>query len=174
MIIDWTRNVFAYGSLMSTADVDIGRAERQQLAAAARLVGPASIGGLLFDVGPYPAAVLTSTGRDRIWGELWRLPARRQWLFDVLDRYEGCAPGSPEPYAYVRQRVAVRAGDGSSTTAWIYLWNRPLGSMSRIESGRWRPARRSRDRDRDADDETRLVGTARFATNGFALPSSYT
>lgn len=137
MILDWTRNVFAYGSLMSTADVEVGRRERQQLAAAARLLGPASIGGLLFDVGPYPAAVLTSTGRERIFGELWQLPRRCQWLFDVLDRYEGCAPDAPKPHAYERRKVQVLRQDGGTVTAWIYAWNRPLDIMPRIEGGRW-------------------------------------
>jgi gamma-glutamylcyclotransferase (GGCT)/AIG2-like uncharacterized protein YtfP len=142
MILDLTRNVFAYGSLMSTADVEVGRHERRQLTAAATLLGPASIGGLLFDVGPYPAAVLTTTGRERIYGELWRLPRRCGWLFDVLDRYEGCALDAPKPHAYERRKVSVLREDGGTASAWIYLWNRPLGVMPRIEGGRWQASSR--------------------------------
>lgn len=142
MPVELTRHIFTYGSLMSTAVADVGREERRLLAASARLLGPASISGLLFDVGPYPAAVLTSTGRERIHGEVWRLPARRRWMLDLLDRYEGCAPGSPVPHAYVRRRVHVATGDGGTVAVWMYLWNRPLGSMPRIDGGRWRPLTR--------------------------------
>ena len=139
MPFDWPNVIFTYGSLMSTADVDVGRAERRQLRAAARLLGPASIRGLLFDVGPYPAAILTSTGEERIHGEIWSLPTRRRWLLDILDRYEGCSGDSPLPHAYARKRVWVTTGDGHGRASWMYLWNRPLGTMSRIEGGRWQP-----------------------------------
>lgn len=142
MPIDLTRHIFTYGSLMSTADVEVGRAERAQLAAAAALIGPASIAGLLFDVGPYPAAMLTSTGHERIHGEVWRLPTRRAWLLDILDRYEGCGAGMPEPHPYVRRRVHVLDSAHRPVAVWMYLWNRPLGTMPRIEGGRWRPAER--------------------------------
>jgi gamma-glutamylcyclotransferase (GGCT)/AIG2-like uncharacterized protein YtfP len=141
MQLDLTRHIFTYGSLMSTAEVMAGEGERRQLAAAARLVGPGSVAGLLFDVGPYPAAVLTSTGQERIHGEIWRLPPRRAWLLDILDRYEGCAHGSPEPFAYVRRRVYVSDGSGRPVAVWMYLWNRPLGAMPRIAGGRWRGRR---------------------------------
>ena len=170
MILDWTRNVFAYGSLMSTADVDVGRLERRQLAAAGRLLGPASIGGLLFDVGPYPAAVLTRTGRERIYGELWQLPRNCGWLFDVLDRYEGCAPGAPEPHAYARRRVPVLRQDGRTQTAWIYLWNRPLGAMPRIEGGRWAASARAG----QAESDTPIVNLSVRRTNGASQPGAYT
>lgn len=147
MPVELTRHIFTYGSLMSMADGDAGREERRLLAASASLLGPASISGLLFDVGPYPAAVLTTTGRERIHGEVWRLPARRRWMLDLLDRYEGCAPGAPLPHAYVRRRVHVAIGGGGAVAAWMYLWNRPLGSMPRIDGGRWRPlARRAASR----------------------------
>lgn len=170
MIRDWTRNVFAYGSLMSTADVDVGRHERLQLAAAAKLLGPASIGGLLFDVGPYPAAVLTSTGREHIYGEVWQLPRRCDWLFDVLDRYEGCAPDAPEPHAYERRKVSVLRQDGATVSAWIYSWNRPLGHMPRIEGGRWRASCRNA----EPISDTVIANAAARRTNGSAYSGAYT
>lgn len=165
MPFDLTNHIFTYGSLMSTADCDVGRSERRQLAAAAVLVGPASIAGLLFDVGPYPAAVLTSTGRERIEGEVWRLPRHRKWLLDLLDRYEGCATGSPEPFTYVRRRVHVLAADRRAVAAWMYLWNRPLGAMPRIDGGRWRPARPT------AMEPTGAVHIGEAWTNGRLAPA---
>jgi gamma-glutamylcyclotransferase (GGCT)/AIG2-like uncharacterized protein YtfP len=90
-----TSHIFTYGSLMSTADLDIGRAERRALTTAATLIGRASVAGLLFDVGPYPAAVLTRHGIERVYGEVWRLPCRPASLLESLDRYEGCGKGCP-------------------------------------------------------------------------------
>lgn len=136
---DWKRNIFAYGSLMSTARIELGRDERRELRTNSRLVGRASVRGLLFDVGPYPAGVLARTGEERIFGEVWRMPEDSEALFRMLDRYEGCARGCPRPYAYVRRKVRVGMEDGTPMVCWMYVWNRPLGDMARIAGGRWVP-----------------------------------
>jgi gamma-glutamylcyclotransferase (GGCT)/AIG2-like uncharacterized protein YtfP len=173
MQFDWPSLIFTYGSLMSTADADVGRAERRQLGGAARLLGPASVRGLLFDVGPYPAAVLTSSGEDTIHGEIWRLPSRRRWLLDVLDRYEGCTRDHPTPHAYARRRVWVTTDDGRGVVAWVYLWNRPLGAMPRIEGGRWRGGE-SEGRAFRWSDPTHWVANSGLGSQGVAASGPHT
>lgn len=135
--------LFTYGSLMSTAEVDAGSTERRLLTTEAQLVGAASVPGLLFDVGPYPAAVLTRTGCETLYGEVWRLPRRRARLFAALDRYEGCGRGCEEPSPYVRIRTKVTLHTGVAITAWAYVWNRSVDGMKRFDGGRWPPAFRN-------------------------------
>src|SRR4051812_27743965 len=74
--------LFVYGTLLP------GLAPGQMRATCKHLihVGPATIAGTLYDVGPYPAVV---TGGTRIVrGELLDVEGEDVW--QTLDRYEGC------------------------------------------------------------------------------------
>lgn len=120
--------VFFYGTLMTpfnrTAQLDID----QHLT----FRGHGTIAAALFDLGIYPAAVPTHDGRVR--GEVYEI-ANRKVVLDALDELEGYRPGDPETSLYTRALTPVTMADGSSTEAWAYFYNAPLGRAERIESG---------------------------------------
>lgn len=96
--------LFAYGTLRSDSP---GRL----LDGCAR-VGTGVVRGTLYDVGSYPALLLS--GDDPVGGEIWRCPTHR--LAD-LDRYEGTAEG-------LFRRVGVQVGD---YPCWVYVAGPALG-----------------------------------------------
>lgn len=130
--------IFTYGTLMSTATCDVGRAERAAIAGCATLKGPASPRGRMYDVGLYPAAVPTALALSRIHGEVWELPPVHDDLLAMLDRYEGCGPDSGPMPPYRRTRMSVRSDDGRRLRTWMYVWNRSTSGLLPIPDGRWR------------------------------------
>ncbi len=113
--------LFVYGTLRQGA----GHPMHRLLLSHAGLVGRARYRGRLFDLGSYPAALPDDSGQWKIAGELYRIHAPGP-LLAQLDRYEGCAPESPKPHDYHRERQEVTLEDGSSVKAWIYLFTQPL------------------------------------------------
>jgi len=95
--------VFVYGSLKR------GNANHRQLAGASFL-GPATVAGLhLYDLGPFPMAVLVPDDPDaQLLGELYSVSPQ---LLTALDRFEGA------PRLYERQRH--RLSDGRAV--WLYV-----------------------------------------------------
>ncbi len=145
MKIDRISYIFTYGTLMSSAEGPLGSAERTMMSARGERVGNVAIRGQLFDTGLCPGVILAGSPRDRVQGELWRLPADRAELLAALDRYEGCAPDNPCPPPYARRRIRIREPHGRRVTAWIYVWLGPTTKLPRIADGRWRPVQRVRD-----------------------------
>lgn len=96
-------------------------------------IGRGWVGGQLYDVGLYPAAVPASEGR--IWGEVYETQEPEPVL-DALDEIEGYDPSDADRSLYQRQQVEVTFPDGLvTTTAWIYFYNAPLGQAELIPSG---------------------------------------
>lgn len=122
-------HLFVYGTLRR----EIGSAMHDWLAARADLVGKATMPGRLYDLGAYPGVVPPRQPDDRVAGEVYLLPSDgAERILSVLDRYEGC--GHPEA-EYRRERRAVRLHDGHCLTAWVYLYDRPVGMLPHIASG---------------------------------------
>lgn len=121
--------LFAYGTLMS------GLARRPLLGAGAVLEGRGRIRGSLYDFGEYPGVVLEGAGW--VSGQLYRIPDSADRLL-ALDRAEGYDPADEAQSLFVRRRVAVLIGDGSTREAWVYVYNGPTGRGPRIVSGDWR------------------------------------
>lgn len=99
-------HLFTYGSLRSGSD-----ASRTLLDGCGR-IGEGVVRGTLYDVGEYPALLLSGDGEVR--GEIWRCPPER---LVVLDRYEAVAEG-------LFRRAAVRI-DGRA--CWVYVAGPRLG-----------------------------------------------
>ncbi|MBI3456918.1 MAG: gamma-glutamylcyclotransferase [Candidatus Rokubacteria bacterium] len=112
-----------------------GFARRPLLGAAAVLEARGRVRGALYDFGEYPGLVLGGTGW--VSGELYRIRDLAKRL-PTLDRTEGYDPASEAGSSYVRQRVAVLIGDGSTREAWVYVYNGPPERGPRVESGDWR------------------------------------
>lgn len=124
--------LFVYGSLRR----DLAHAMHVVLARAARLVGEASVRGVLYDLGAYPGLVVTDEGDARVTGELYAFdPGSAQTALEVLDAYEGCSAADPEPHEYRREILSVRLVDGSEFTAWTYLLNRSHAGLTPVPGG---------------------------------------
>lgn len=115
-------HLFVYGTLKSATAPPAGRA----LLRDAERVAEGAVRGTLFDVGSYPALLLS--GEDEIRGEVWRCAAE---LLPVLDRYESTEKG-------LFRRVAVDVG---GIACWVYVAGPRLGPRltqeARVEHGIW-------------------------------------
>jgi gamma-glutamylcyclotransferase (GGCT)/AIG2-like uncharacterized protein YtfP len=120
--------VFFYGTLMSGFE----RPGRARLDAKLTPAGRGSIGGALFDLGIYPAAIPASDGR--VWGEVYRI-LDVDAVLPALDEIEGFRPSQPDASLYTRVETPVTFADGHVAPAWAYFYNAPLGRAQRIASG---------------------------------------
>ena len=111
-----------------------GHSMHDVLARGADFVGEGVVLGRLYDLGRYPGLVLSESTEDKVFGELYRL--RDDDVLRVLDDYEGCAPGDPEPHEYARRSVSV-IGAGAATEAWAYIYNGAVEQLRLITSGRY-------------------------------------
>lgn len=120
--------VFFYGTLMS----GFRRPGRSGLDDALKPVGRGSIGGALFDLGIYPAAIPAHD--TRVWGEVHRM-LDSEAVLATLDEIEGYSASEPDASLYTRSEIPVTLDNGHSARAWVYFYNAPLGRAPRIESG---------------------------------------
>jgi len=124
--------LFVYGTLQDGGRLDalIGNATRW------RVLARGTTAGALYDVGRYPAMirVVTEQGArrrspraaDRVPGLVIEL-AEPAAALRVLDKYEGVDDG-----VYARRRCRVLTADGVTTTAWVYVYSRPVTGLRRI------------------------------------------
>jgi len=95
--------------------------------------GEASAKGRLISLGEYPALL---DGAGTVRGELYifdDLPA----ALDALDDVENFDPSNPEGSEYIRQVRIVTRDDGPQIPAWVYVYNRSVGTAQVIKSGDW-------------------------------------
>ena len=131
--------LFLYGSLLP------GLAPPSLRACLAKLrpLGPGTVPGLLYDLGPYPAAVLDAAAATAVAGQVFELPGDPAVL-PALDAYEGFAAADPAGSLYVRRQWPVTLADGRELACWVYAYNRDPGDSPLIPDGdyrRWRAAR---------------------------------
>ena len=126
--------VFAYGTLRpchapSALAPLLGRASS---------LGAASVPGLLYDLGAYPAATLPADGlpESRVHGEVLRFAGPTSWL-DALDAYEGFNPACRETSLFVRDPCTATLRSGQRLRCWIYLYRGTPPAQAQIASGRW-------------------------------------
>jgi gamma-glutamylcyclotransferase (GGCT)/AIG2-like uncharacterized protein YtfP len=118
--------LFVYGTLMR------GFPLHPLLEGRAEYLGEAATPGLLFDLGRYPAALKSATGKIR--GELYRLLDPAFWR--VLDSTEGSQ--------YHREEAGVERAPGGLVRACMYWYVGPLDQATPIPGGDYRahaPAR---------------------------------
>jgi len=119
--------LFVYGTLRPGFDDPMA----DWLGKVARRAGRAVAQGRLYRVASYPAFV--PGGSDVVSGDLLALDDPAATLA-VLDDYEECTGRFPEPHEYRRERLTVW-GEKGPVEAWIYIYNRNVGALTRIESG---------------------------------------
>ena len=124
--------LFVYGTLMRGFDHPMAKL----LSANADFLGEATCRGKLYLVKHYPGLVLSDDLAAIVHGELFRLRAPEALLAE-FDMYEACGEGFPPPTEYLRQMLAVKLADGSSSEAWTYVYNWPVTNLPLIASGRF-------------------------------------
>ena len=118
--------LFVYGTLMR------GFSLHWLLEGRAEYLGDAATPGLLFDLGRYPAALKSATGKIR--GEIYRLLDPAFWR--VLDSAEGSQ--------YHREEAGIERAPGGPVRACMYWYVGPLDRAIPIPGGDYRahaPAR---------------------------------
>jgi len=124
--------LFVYGTLMRGFDHPMA----MLLSRAADFIGEARCQGRLYRVKHYPGLVLSDDADDVVFGEVYRLRQPNELLRE-FDMYEACGEGFAEPTQYIRKMLQVAREDGSAAEAWTYIYNWPVGHLSRITSGRF-------------------------------------
>lgn len=128
-----SKYLFTYGTLQPDQVPD----EIASAVAELRPVGKGSIGGVLYDLGEYPGAVIDRSSRKRILGTVFRLSSDEKVLRE-LDEYEGFNPSAPAESLFVRKLFPVRLATGRILPCWIYVYNRKTERARVLTSGRFR------------------------------------
>lgn len=117
-------HLFTYGSLKAAGVSGVAH----ELLAGCERVAEGTVQGTLYDMGEYPALLLSGT--DTVRGVVWRCPSDRLL---ALDAYEGTEAG-------LFRRAATRVG---GRACWVYVAGPRLGRRltpeARITGGEWRP-----------------------------------
>lgn len=129
-------HLFVYGTLMSAASGELGREERRRLANEARNMGPATMHGVLHDLGDYPGFVPDGGPRALVHGELLEI-AHTARTFSWLDAYEGVVPGAADGREYERLHLPVQRAVGGGGSAWVYVYRWDVSRARLVASGRW-------------------------------------
>lgn len=126
--------LFVYGTLLS------GLSNHHHMQGA-RCLGPASVQGALFDLGEYPAMVMTGARAEpleTVMGELYQIEASHWQRLDTLEEVD---PESIENSMYLRvtSEVTWLASEKLQTLrAQVYVYNWSLEGRPRIENGDFR------------------------------------
>lgn len=99
-------------------------------------VSGAKIKGIVYDAGPYPAA-LPATGESFITGELYEIKNEDEfdWAIAQLDDYEGLNAEEGETCLFNREITEVYINDSVKTQAWVYWFNGDVTGKPVITSG---------------------------------------
>jgi gamma-glutamylcyclotransferase (GGCT)/AIG2-like uncharacterized protein YtfP len=110
------------------------RSLRDQLVRESDFIGRAVFQGLLYDLGAYPGVVPSHHPEDLVSGEVFAL-RNPELLFEVLDRYEAYNPKDISSSLYIRVKADVVLEEGRKIQSWLYLYNRSVKGVKRIDSG---------------------------------------
>ena len=129
-----TELLFVYGTLLS------GLSNHHHMVGATCL-GPAIVQGALFDMGDYPAMLVSgdlSAPLGPVLGELYKIEAPHWPRLDALEEVD---PHSIENSMYLRVPIQVqwKHPEGPQTvTAQVYVYNWSLAGRPRIDHGDFR------------------------------------
>lgn len=123
--------LFAYGTLAEKPPAKISA-----LIGQLKPVGEGYVYGRLYDVGEYPGAILDGGTRSRVFGKIFELSPDRAVL-KQLDSYEGFDPEDRRTSLFVRRRASISRTKQPPLRAWIYEYNRDVGSLPLIKSGHY-------------------------------------
>jgi len=116
-------NVFVYGTLLT------GESNHHIAAPHTKAVIPGTVRGRLYDIGTYPALVLSGDGAD-VPGEWISVSEEGLQAMDELEEYYG--PGQMNVYERVWIKDAYGPAEG-----WVYVWPSSAG-YPEIACASWR------------------------------------
>lgn len=96
--------------------------------------GRGRVRGTLYDLGPYPGAVVHDDATGWIHGRIFQLP-EEDGLLHRLDRYEGLDPARPTQSLFRREHCTAQLPTGEPLECWIYVYNRDVSNASIIPGG---------------------------------------
>ncbi len=116
-----TQRVAVYGTLKR------GRSNSRVLQGS-RFIGTDTLPDLaLYHLGAYPGAV-----EERSFSVHVEVYAVTEPTLEALDELEDFFPERPGTSLYIRRTMDTRHGP-----AWVYIYNRPVKTIQRLNSGRW-------------------------------------
>lgn len=137
--------VFVYGTLRAGEINDLAQAAAKRGLPAARLVGAATVPGMLVDFGEWPGLIPVADGR-RVRGEVYEVaPA----LIALMDEIEEYVPG--RPCCFVRREISARLDPASQGALEIPCQYYPIdpawrGAATDIDGEDWIVHRHGRTR----------------------------
>lgn len=123
--------IFVYGTLRKESATDMYRL----LARSADFVGDGYFQGILYKVDYYPGVVPSKNNQDKVLGEVYEIKSDWDSVIEKLDDYEECGPKFPSPTEYIRELCPIEMIDTKTVNAWVYIYNRSVKGLERIESG---------------------------------------
>jgi gamma-glutamylcyclotransferase (GGCT)/AIG2-like uncharacterized protein YtfP len=127
------KDLFVYGTLLPGREP----APLRQLLTRMTLLGPASVAGSLYDLGPYPGALLNSSG-GRVSGHVFEVPDEEA-IWRALDAYEGFDPRQPDAGLFRREPCIAQLDLGGEIECQIYVYNSKPQEKQLIPKGQWEP-----------------------------------
>lgn len=116
-----TQRVAVYGTLKR------GRSNSRVLQGS-HFLGSDTLPGLaLYHLGAYPGAVEEPSFTVHV-----EVYAVSEPTLKTLDELEDFSPERPKSSLYIRRTMDTRHGP-----AWVYIYNRPVKTIQRLNSGRW-------------------------------------
>ena len=123
--------LFAYGTLAAeNAPPKIAGTVKKL-----KCIGEGFIFGRLYNLGEYPAAVLGTSPRSKIFGKIYELPDDPR-LLDRLDAYEEFDSEHPGKSLFVRRQASINRSNKQKVKGWVYDYNGDVSSLPRIRNGR--------------------------------------
>ncbi|MBG86818.1 MAG: gamma-glutamylcyclotransferase [Verrucomicrobiales bacterium] len=122
--------LFVYGTLRRNAREGI----HERYLKGAEFVADATTRGRLFLLTWYPALIMDESTQDVVKGEIYRLPSFETTIKRV-DAFEGFDPTRPDDGEYIRSLATVTLSDGSTQSAWMYVFRHDISEASLIPSG---------------------------------------
>lgn len=108
--------LFVYGTLRKGFDHPMSKI----LADSAKYLGKGTFQGILFDRGPYPAAVVSNDKDCLVHGDVYELQKPNKVL-QQMDEYEGVGELLETGVTFERKQVKIQLNDGSKRMAWVYV-----------------------------------------------------
>ncbi len=130
--VEGTVNLFVYGTLKKGAGGKMHHLIRPYVC----YVGEGFTHGRLYQLAGYPGLVMRNGGREKVWGELYQTTSA-EFLFEILDTYEGCSNRQNRPHEYRRVEAEVILKGGRRVSAWLYEYIAPLRGARWIPTGTW-------------------------------------
>ncbi|MCW8974664.1 MAG: gamma-glutamylcyclotransferase [Sedimenticola sp.] len=122
--------LFVYGTLLRP----LGHPKHTYLAQYCHYICPGRFQGKMFDIGDYPGVIPSIQREDSVQGEVYAIKDEAL-LLSKLDEYEGCSGHSPQPHEYQREIHLIELPNGTSQSAWIYLYTHDIALLKPILTG---------------------------------------